>query len=96
MAIDEATKEHSSALSQRDALQVLVSRTNVLLTRPEAAHALGVGLRTLDQLLADGEIAVVRIGAAVRIRPSAIEYFCEARETNLSAKRRKAIRGSKK
>lgn len=67
-----------------------------LLNRGEAAQLLGIGLRTLDQLLADGEIPVVRIGSSVRIRPTAIDYFCEARETRLDPKRRAAIRGTNK
>lgn len=64
-----------------------------LLDRHEAAKLLSIGLRTLDRLMADGEIPVVRIGTAARIRPSAIERFCEARESRLDSKRRAAIRG---
>ena len=67
-----------------------------LLTREQAAGELGIGLRTFAQLVADGEIPVVRIGAQVRIRPSAIDYFIEARETRLGSKRRKAIHGTNK
>ena len=52
-----------------------------LLTRRQAAEALGISLRSLDSLLATGDLPIVRIGASVRLRPSAIEYFCEARET---------------
>lgn len=61
-----------------------------------AAEALGVSLRTVATLIADGELKVIRIGTAVRIRSSAIDYFCESRETSLSAKRRKSIRGAGK
>jgi excisionase family DNA binding protein len=68
-----------------------------LLGRHEAAKMLSIGLRTLDQLLADGEIPVVRIGkTSVRFRPSALREFCEARETRLDPKRRAAIRGTSK
>jgi len=58
-----------------------------LLTRPQAAQALGISLRLVDSLLASGELKAVRIGASVRIRPTAIEYFCEARETSRNPRR---------
>ncbi|GAA5477271.1 helix-turn-helix domain-containing protein [Haloferula helveola] len=51
-----------------------------LLTRNEAAEALAISLRLFDSLVAKGEIPVIRIGKSVRIRPSTIEYFIEARE----------------
>lgn len=55
-----------------------------LLTRSEAAKALAISIRLFDSLVARGEIAVVRIGKSVRIRPSAINYFVEARERHCS------------
>jgi excisionase family DNA binding protein len=58
-----------------------------LLTRPEAAHVLGISLRATDTLIASGELKVVRLGANVRIRPSAIEYLLEARETRSQSRR---------
>lgn len=70
--------------------------TATLLDRNQTAQILGVSLRTVAKLIADGELKVVRIGASVRVRPSSIDYFCEARETSLSSKRRKAIRGAGK
>ncbi len=51
-----------------------------LLTRSEAAKALAVSVRKVDYLIAAGELPVVRMGRTIRIRPSAIEYFVEARE----------------
>lgn len=52
-----------------------------LITRPEAAAALAVSLRTLDAMIAAGELPVVRLSrAVVRIRPSSISYLIEARE----------------
>ena len=41
-----------------------------LLTRPESAERLGIGLRTLDRMIAEKVIPVYRIGntRAVRIR----------------------------
>lgn len=56
-------------------------QTKQLLTRTEAAEALAVSLRKLDYLIAAGELPVVRLGGrTIRIRPSAIDYFVEARE----------------
>ncbi len=60
-----------------------------LLTRPQAARVLSVGLRTLDHLLASGDLPVVRIRGAVRIRYSAIESFLDARESRQNPKRAK-------
>jgi excisionase family DNA binding protein len=59
-----------------------------LLDRPHAAAELSISLRTLDDLVARGELPVVRIGRAVRIRPTAIEYFIEARETRTKPRTR--------
>lgn len=63
-----------------------------LFTRQQSAKALQISLRSVDALLANGDLPAVRIGASVRIRPSAIEYFCEARETRNNPKRRAAGR----
>lgn len=52
-----------------------------LLNRKEAGIILGVSLRTVDELVSTGDIPVVRLGRSVRIRPSAIDYLIEARET---------------
>jgi excisionase family DNA binding protein len=58
-----------------------------LLTRKEAAEALRISLRKLDGMIASGDLPVVRMGAkAVRIRPSAIDYLIEARESRGPAK----------
>lgn len=55
--------------------------TPLLLTRFDAATALAVSLRTVDELIARGDLPVVRLGGCVRIRPSAIDYLIEARES---------------
>jgi len=55
--------------------------TPSLLTRQQAAAYLGVSLRSIDHLATSGDLPTIRIGTAVRIRPSALEYFCEAHET---------------
>jgi len=68
----------------------------LLLSRPEVAAKLAISLRTLDEQIALGNIPVVRIGRrSVRFRPSALDFFIEANETRLNAKRRAAIRGRK-
>jgi excisionase family DNA binding protein len=51
-----------------------------LIDRRAAATALNVSLRTVDELIHSGDLPVVRLGRAVRIRPSAIDYLIEARE----------------
>lgn len=71
------------------------SHKNRLLDRPQSAHYLNVCLRTLDEKTADGSIACVRIGRAVRFRVSALDAFVSANETTVPAKRRAATRGKK-
>ena len=52
-----------------------------LLTRQDAALALATCLRTVDEAIASGDLEIVAIGRSVRIRPSALESFIEARIT---------------
>jgi excisionase family DNA binding protein len=52
-----------------------------LLTRPEAAKALSVSVRTLDELTRTGDLPHVGIGRSIRFRPSSVDYFIEARES---------------
>jgi excisionase family DNA binding protein len=52
-----------------------------LLTRQDAAQALGICLRAVDEAIASGDLEIVCIGRSVRIRPSALESFIEARVT---------------
>lgn len=59
-----------------------------LLTRQEAAESLSLSIRKLDMLIASGDLPVVRMGKAVRVRPSAIDYLIEARESRGPAKRK--------
>lgn len=49
--------------------------TRVLLTTAEAADALALSQRVVQELTAEGRIAVVRVGRAVRYRPEALERF---------------------
>jgi len=61
--------------------------TASLLTRQDAALALSTCLRTVDEAIASGDIEIVRIGRSVRIRPSALELFIEARTTRRNPRR---------
>lgn len=55
--------------------------SDALLDRQQTAALLFVSLRTVDNLIASGDLAAIHIGRTVRIRPSAIAYFCESNET---------------
>lgn len=61
----------------------------LLIAREEAAKQLGVSLRTLDALIASGDLPIVRFGRSVRIRPSALDYLVESRETSKSPRARR-------
>jgi excisionase family DNA binding protein len=63
-----------------------------LMTRSEAAEALAISLRKIDQLVVSGDLATVRIGRSIRFRASALEYFIEAHES--SSKRRTVKRNA--
>lgn len=52
-----------------------------LLTRQDVALALATCLRTVDEAIASGDLEIVAIGRSVRIRPSALEAYIEARST---------------
>lgn len=88
----DCAMSHSTSLSPKETREL----SALLYDRPEAAARLAISLRTLDEQVALGNIQVVRIGRSVRFRPSALEFFIEANETRLTAKRRAAIRGKKK
>jgi excisionase family DNA binding protein len=47
----------------------------LLLTIPEAADRLGIGRSKLYELVAEGELGVVRIGRAVRVEAAEIVDF---------------------
>ncbi len=46
-----------------------------LLRLPEAAAELSVSLSTVKRLVAAGELPVVRVGSAVRVRPEDLRRF---------------------
>lgn len=58
-----------------------------LLTRQDAALALATCLRTVDEAIASGDLEIVAIGRSVRVRPSALEAFIEARTTRRNPRR---------
>jgi excisionase family DNA binding protein len=64
--------------------------TAPLLNRKNAGLLLGVSLRTIDQLISSGDIPVIRLGRAVRIRHEALADLIEARESRVNS-RKKAI-----
>jgi excisionase family DNA binding protein len=57
------------------------SKTRMLLTRREAADALGVSVDTLVRLLDAGELRAVRVGRSVRVPTSEVESFVDRRLT---------------
>jgi excisionase family DNA binding protein len=58
-----------------------------LLLRQDAANIMSQCLRTIDEFIASGDLEIVRIGRSVRIRPSALEAFIEARATRRNPRR---------
>jgi excisionase family DNA binding protein len=63
-------------------------QNEALRTRQQAADFLGISLRTIDSLIASGELPCVPIKRSVRIRPSALEEFIESLETRRNPHRR--------
>lgn len=51
-----------------------------LFTYREVADRLGVGLRTVEQMVADGELRTVRLGRSARVTPSALADLIAALE----------------
>jgi excisionase family DNA binding protein len=62
--------------------QQTAPEATLLLTRQEAANAMRISLRTLDQIVASNELKVVKIGRAIRVRRGTLESFIAAREGN--------------
>ena len=50
-----------------------------VLNVPEAAEAIGVGIRTLQKLIYAGKLPVVREGRSVRVRIADLEAYLEAK-----------------
>lgn len=62
-----------------DHFQSVPSPAHPLLTTSEAAQALALHPRTIRRLVAEGELAPVRFGRAVRFRPSDLTELVERR-----------------
>ena len=60
-----------------------------LLSREDAANALSVSLRSIDTLIASGDLPVVRLGRAVRIKPAAIDYLVDSRESRINPRQKR-------
>ena len=59
----------------------------ILVSRKDAAALLGLSLRTVDNLLAQGQLAARKIGRRTLILRSALERFAQGRETARVAER---------
>ena len=66
----ECTNEHESR--------------HMLLRIPEVMSTLGLGRTKIYELIASGELPVVRIGRAVRISPAALERWINERQQQSS------------
>lgn len=64
--------------------------TAKLLTLAEVSERLAVSLRTVERMVADGELAVVRIRRQVRVRPQDVDAYLEAARLPTQAERRRA------
>ncbi len=51
----------------------------LLLTREEAAAALGIGLTKMKELLADGVIVSIKIGRLRRIKKTSLQEYIQLR-----------------
>jgi hypothetical protein len=58
-----------------------------LLRRQDAANIMSKCLRSIDEAIASGDLEIVVIGRSVRIRPSALEAYIEARSTRRNPRR---------
>lgn len=61
-----------------------------LLTLAQVAEQLAVSLRTVERLVARGELAVVRVGRQVRVRPQDMDAYLDAARLPTTAERRRA------
>jgi excisionase family DNA binding protein len=68
----------TTAPTRRDAAEASNPALLALLDTPAAARRLGVGKRTVQELVADRKLACVKIGRAVRFDPADLAAFVEA------------------
>lgn len=62
----------------------------ILVSRKDAAALLGLSLRSIDNLLANGQLAARKVGRRTLILRAALERFARSPETANGAERRKA------
>ena len=55
-----------------------ITQPQPLLNTPSAAKFLGVGTRTIQELVADRKLACVKIGRSIRFDPADLASFVEA------------------
>lgn len=82
-----ASNTYSTRSEAAEAPALMTARKQ-LLTRNEAAATLSLSVRMIDELVKSGDLQTVRIGRAVRFRPSALEYFIEARESRMNPRKK--------
>ena len=63
------------------------AHTTPLLTRRQAAEALAVSIRTIDELTHTGDLPCVKLGKCVRFRAAALQLFIEASESRRNPRR---------
>ena len=68
----------TTAPTRRDAAEASNPALLALLDTPAAARRLGVGKRTVQELVADRKLACVKIGRAVRFDPADLAACVEA------------------
>lgn len=68
----------TNATTRRDAAEASTTALLALLDTPAAARRLGVGKRTVQELVADRKLACIKIGRAVRFDPADLAAFVEA------------------
>jgi excisionase family DNA binding protein len=61
-------------------------KSNILLSKKSVAGLLSICVRTLEKLIAAGELPVIRIGSRVMIPRNAVENFARRDHSTQSAK----------
>jgi len=75
----------SGRMLLKDNLSIEEKTLTRLLNAQDVAAALNMGLSTIYQLVERGELASIRIGRSVRIRPEDLEKFIESKAQRQAA-----------
>jgi excisionase family DNA binding protein len=62
-------------------------KTQIMLSRRDAAETLGLSLRTIDHLIASKELLVVRVGRRVLLSGETLEQFIRGKSSIASGAR---------